>query len=454
MGIYKFDTSTHPITRSEWDDGVWDTEQLSRNEVLTANDDGTFTLVKTYADLVKTVVYAPTTDATDDPSWYSKSSESYTLPNGTVVAAPGEEEDNDGIEDDQDGDGSNDDNLNGTDGNDLEHGGNGDDLLDGGAGNDDLSGDQGDDHLNGGAGVDKLKGGVGFDVLAGGDGNDSLNGEADDDVLEGGTGNDNLSGGTGSDDLDGGTDNDRLDGGAGDDSLEGGDGNDNLAGGDGADALHGGAGNDVENGGGGDDDFQAGDDGGNDQFVGGAGADRVDYGLALAAVSIDLARGQAKAVSADAGVGIDRLSAIEDATGSDHDDQLTGSTGANALDGGAGNDVLTGGAGKDLLRGGDGADVFRFVSLRDSGLGTLHDVIADFASGDHIDLSLIDAKAGFTRNDAFTWLGGNSPTLANANGALWFKDGVLYASTDADVAPEFEVALTGVTSLGADDVVL
>jgi Ca2+-binding RTX toxin-like protein len=324
MGIYKFDTSTHPITRSEWDDGVWDTEQLSRNEVLTANDDGTFTLVKTYADLVKAVVYAPTTDATDDPSWYSKSSESYTLPDGTVVAAPGEEEDNDGIEDDQDGDGSNDDNLNGTDGNDLEHGGNGDDLLDGGAGNDDLSGDQGDDHLNGGAGVDKLKGGVGFDVLAGGDGNDSLNGEADDDVLEGGTGNDNLSGGTGSDDLDGGTDNDRLDG----------------------------------------------------------------------------------------------------------------------------------GAGKDLLRGGDGADVFRFVSLRDSGLGTLHDVIADFASGDHIDLSLIDAKAGFTRNDAFTWLGGNSPTLANANGALWFKDGVLYASTDADVAPEFEVELTGVTSLGADDVVL
>ena len=78
-------------------------------------------------------------------------------------------------------------------------------------------------------------------------------------------------------------------------------------------------------------------------------------------------------------------------------------------------------------------------------------LIVDFDSGDRIDLSAIDAKAGFTKNDAFVFLGGDAPTLANANGALWLKAGVLYGSTDADVAPEFEIALTGVSSLTEAD---
>jgi Ca2+-binding RTX toxin-like protein len=453
MSLYRFDTTTNPISWYEWDDGEWQLEDLSLNESLAALDDGTIVLTKTTALLIKTVVFSPTAEPNDDPLNFVKTSQIYRLPDGTVVDGPGEEPD-DGIEDDRDDDGSDDDYLEGTDDDDLEHGGSGDDVIDGDDGDDDLFGDQGDDHLHGGQGDDKLTGGIGFDALRGGLGKDLLKGEADDDILDGGGDADKLLGGTGDDELDGGDDSDLLDGGHGDDQLEGGGGDDNLLGGDGADALSGGAGNDNENGGIGDDDFNAGTDAGNDKLTGGAGTDSVSYAGAMAAVSVDLKKGIAKAVAADAGIGVDKLSAIEDAEGSDFDDLLAGSVHANHLDGGAGDDILVGGLGADLLTGGEGDDTFRFLSPRDSGLGAKHDVITDLASGDRIDLSAIDAKAGFTRNDSFTFLGGEAPTGDNANGALWFSDGVLYGSTDADVAPEFEIVLTGVPSLTEADLVL
>ena len=342
MSLYKFDTTTTPITWYEWDDGQWQAEDLSRNESLVANGDGTITLTKTKADLIKTVVFSPTPDATDDPTCFIETSETWRLPDGTVVSGPGEDPD-DGIEDDQDGDGSDDDNLDGSDDDDLEHGGSGDDVIDGA---------DGDDNENGGTGED---------------------------------------------------------------------------------------------------DFAAGTDAGNDKLTGGSGSDTVSYAGAGAGVSVDLAKGSARAASADAGIGVDKLSAIENADGSDFDDLLNGSAQANVLDGGDGDDVLTGGMGTDALTGGLGDDVFRFLTVRDSGLGARHDVVVDFASGDRIDLSAIDAKAGFTKNDAFVLLGGEAPTLANANGALWFRAGVLYGSTDADVAPEFEIALNGISSLTEAD---
>ncbi|MFO1329000.1 MAG: calcium-binding protein [Rubrivivax sp.] len=454
MDIVKFDTGVDPLVRYEWEHDAWQPDPLSLNEHLVLNDNGSISLVKTLPTVIKTVVFVPTADTGDDPQLFVEQSETYTLPDGTPVDEPEDPEDDDGIEDDQDGDGSNDDHLEGGSGNDSEHGGNGDDALSGLDGNDDLFGDQGDDHLDGGAGADRLNGGMGFDVLVGGAGSDQLKGEADDDLLEGGDGSDQLAGGTGDDDLDGGADNDLVDGGAGDDLLEGGAGKDNLLGGEGADELHGGDGDDLENGGPGADSFDAGTDAGNDRLVGAAGEDEVSYAGALAGVTIDLGRGVARATSADAGIGVDALNAIEDACGSDHDDALIGNAQPNRLDGGAGDDVLTGGAGADVLTGGDGSDTFRLLTVRDSGLGVRHDAITDFGAGDRIDLSAIDARAGFTRNDAFTFLGGDAPTLANANGALWFRDGVLYASTDADVAPEFEIALTGVASLSEDDLVL
>lgn len=47
-----------------------------------------------------------------------------------------------------------------------------------------------------------------------------------------------------------------------------------------------------------------------------------------------------------------------------------------------------------------------------------------------------------------------SAGIAAANGALWFRDGILYGSTDKDVAAEFEIELTGATSMTAADFIL
>jgi Ca2+-binding RTX toxin-like protein len=57
------------------------------------------------------------------------------------------------------------------------------------------------------------------------------------------------------------------------------------------------------------------------------------------------------------GAGVDRLYSIENLTGTDFDDVLTGSNGANVLRGLGGDDQLNGGAGGDALDGGIGADI-------------------------------------------------------------------------------------------------
>ncbi|WP_395672568.1 M10 family metallopeptidase C-terminal domain-containing protein [Inquilinus sp.] len=70
----------------------------------------------------------------------------------------------------------------------------------------------------------------------------------------------------------------------------------------------------------------------------------------------------------------------------------------------AGNDVLTGGTGADVLKGGAGADTFRYVATGDSTLAAAgRDTITDFTTGDHIDLSAIDANGAGPGNTAFTF---------------------------------------------------
>ena len=179
-------------------------------------------------------------------------------------------------------------------------------TLAGGAFNDTLSGLGGDDRLFGNGGNDTLGGGLDDDVLNGGDGND---------ILRGGDGNDVLSGGAGDDELFGSQGNDAVNGGAGNDTLAGGEGDDTLDGGD--------------------------------------GVDTVQYDAAPAGVTVDLSLGGAQDTG---GAGVDTLSNIESAIGSDFGDQLSGTKGANVLGGGDGDDVLIGGQGDDTLDGGAGAD--------------------------------------------------------------------------------------------------
>lgn len=146
----------------------------------------------------------------------------------------------------------------------------------------------------------------------------------------------------------------------------------------------------------------------------------------------------------------------DDLWGGDGDDDLYGGTGDDQLSGGNGNDDFFAGFGKDVLTGGAGSDVYKYLSIGEFGAGAAtRDVITDFSAGDKIDLSAIDAMAGYRANDAFKFVGsGADLNLSNANGALWFENGVLYGSTDRDLAAEFQIELTGVTSVAATDFVL
>ncbi|MBX7247472.1 MAG: choice-of-anchor L domain-containing protein [Caulobacteraceae bacterium] len=224
--------------------------------------------------------------------------------------------------------------------------------VDADGGNDTLIGSQFDDDLRGGTGNDSLDGGLGADHLTGGAGNDifhvddagdvvtELDGEGTDKVFTrvdfslAGTAVENLAavGALGLQ-LTGNVLNNIITGGAGGDRLDGGAGNDTLDGGDGDDTLIGGLGSDI--------------------ITGGAGLDTVDYSGAASAVSVSL---NTASNQNTLGGGIDRISGVENVTGSAFDDTLTGSSAANVLDGGAGADVLNGREGADTLRGGDGDD--------------------------------------------------------------------------------------------------
>lgn len=255
----------------------------------------------------------------------------------------------------------------------------------------------------------------------------------------------------------------RLQGNAGNDSLDGKAGADTLIGGAGVDTVSGGTGNDtyVVN-----------------ITVAGALEDVVRETSTLAteidtvnllgvstntsAVTLSLATAVLRNIEhLDASR---TESSLLNLTGNAVANKLTGNAANNVLKGGAGNDILIGkagndtligGAGKDVLTGGVGNDVFDFDTLAQSGLtNATRDVITDFVSGqDKIDLSTLDANAVLAGNQAFTGLIGANVAFSQA-GQLKLVSGVLYGNTDADVAAEFSIALTGITTLVNTDFVL
>lgn len=247
-------------------------------------------------------------------------------------------------------------------------------------------------------------------------------------------------------------DNDILDSRAGPDKLYGLEGSDVLIGGAGADVLD-----------------------------GGTGSDTASYQTATAGVTVDLVY---RTYNTGAAYG-DRLVSIENLTGSayadslrgdDHanviqggdesdqlhgrggddqllggegNDQLFGGAGSDTLDGGAGNDVLNGGPEADILIGGAGSDTFLFQTTSVS-LPSDRDTIQDFVSGvDKIDLRQIDANSNVASDQAFSYIGENA--FSGKAGELSFVDGVLSGDVNGDKAADFEVNVSGVSSLSATD---
>ena len=119
--------------------------------------------------------------------------------------------------------------------------------------------------------------------------------------------------------------------------------------------ARGGVGNDVLVGDGNNNTFRG--NGGSDTIDGAGGTgDAADYAFATAAVSVNLATGQAQ----DGQGGVDSLSGIEYVYGSAYDDTLIGGSGNDSLRGNAGTDSLVGGNGNDTLDAGSGLDATLF----------------------------------------------------------------------------------------------
>ncbi len=286
-------------------------------------------------------------------------------------------------------------------------------------------------------GNDYLVGGIMGDAIGGGAGNDTIAGLTGNDTLFGNAGNDVLLGGDGADQLEGGAGNDLMFGGAGDDLMRGDVidvvGNDTLLGEEGNDWLDAGAGNDWLDGG-----------GGNDTLYGGLGSDVLRGGNGDDVMFGDVYSDRSHEISVNAG---DTTTTYED-----------------VLLGGNGSDTLIGGYGADLMDGGAGADVFSIRNLTESTLAA-PDVILNFngavvaaealqglasyatigAEGDRIDVSEIDAIAGTTDNDAFTFIGTAGFSAAGqlryqASGAVTLIEGDVNGDGTADFRVQVNIA--------------
>ncbi len=259
----------------------------------------------------------------------------------------------------------------------------GEDQIYGGAGVNTIVGGDGDDYIDGGHGIDildarnagggdngndtvsyeSLSAGLGVTLTLNASGGGAARSGLNGDTLLGGF--ENVVGSAYNDTVTGNALNNILVGLAGNDTLNGGDGNDTLVGGIGGDTLN-----------------------------GGDGIDTADYSTSSAGVHVSLTGGTGPLGDA-AG---DTLISIENLTGSAFDDFLQGDGGDNGIQGGAGSDHLHGDAGNDTF-------VYKsFSDLFGPGAGIDRwDLIQDFAPGDKIDLSALDANVIAPGNQAFTF---------------------------------------------------
>jgi hypothetical protein len=103
------------------------------------------------------------------------------------------------------------------------------------------------------------------------------------------------------------------------------------------------------------------------------------------------------------------------------------------------------------MDGGAGADTYLFRTMWDS-TAAARDTIA-FASGDRIDLSLIDAISGTPANDAFAFIGSAAfgqhagELRAFQSGAQWIVEG----DVNGDGAADFVLAVNSTAPLAASD---
>ena len=246
------------------------------------------------------------------------------------------------------------------------------------------------------------------------------------------------------------------------DQYHGGEGNDTIRAAGGNDILFGDGGNDTVFGGRGDDTIIATLDDGDDRYNGSDGNDTLDFSRISADVTAKLGVGTAFSAQ----TGTDSLNTIENIIGGSGNDALIGSGQANLLSGGDGNDILDGRGGKDILTGGTGEDVFIFRKIGHSSPAiATRDVITDFTQGDDtIDLTIIDANATSSGNQAFIFLASVGAAFTGVAGELNFSfedsEGtendrtIVAGDVNGDQVADFNIELTGLIDLAAVDFIL
>jgi subtilisin family serine protease len=177
------------------------------------------------------------------------------------------------------------------------------------------------------------------------------------------------------------------------------------------------------------------------------GTDLLNAAAVSDAINVNLAKGTGRIDGVDV-----KIVHIEDIFGGDGNDHLTGSLAANDL---------SGGRGRDVLAGGKGGDSFVFHVIDDSLAGDRHDLIADFGTGDRIELSGIDTrqKGG---DQAFSFIGrhGFDGKVAELDFRLTDKPGAkddfttVLADLDGDKHADFQIELAGLHTLKEGDFVL
>lgn len=253
----------------------------------------------------------------------------------------------------------------------------------------------------------------------------TLTGDASGNTLIGGDANDLMFGGDGAD---------NFVGGGGSDMLFGDGGNDRIIGGDGDDVIEGGAGDDMVFGGSGYDLIIASNGDGNDTYWGDGGTDTLDYAAITSNIDVDLGSGLLGRGSVIIGAETDTIFGFENVLTGSGNDRITANNAVNMMDGGSGNDTFA----------------FKSAAAADG------DTILNFAPGDKIDLSGIDANQGADGHQSFVLFTTGAFTAA---GQLMVThetgvDGertVISGNVNEDDHADFQIVLTGHHNLTPSD---
>jgi Ca2+-binding RTX toxin-like protein len=192
-----------------------------------------------------------------------------------------------------------------------------------------------------------------------------------------------------------------------------------------------------------------------DTRFGGAGSG-TPYNYTLAMNDGNVAAGATLTIQAN-GLASDEVLTFDGSAELDGRYTIFSGNGADSIIGGALSDTISGRGAADNLTGGGGNDIFLYTNLTDS-IASAQDHILDFAGGDTIDLSRLDAISGGA-NNAFSFIGdaafGNMAgqlRAVNTSGSDWLVEADVNGDGIADLS--ILVTVSDAHVLGAGDFVL